>query len=61
LPVPAQAVDLLAAAVADLAGAVATATRTAYVILDGTLISLDRVGMTTTVDRLYHSGTRGPA
>jgi hypothetical protein len=49
-------VDLLAAAAPDLAAAVATATWKAYVILDRTLIHIDRVGMRTQDDRPYYSG-----
>ena len=49
-------VDLLAAAAPDLAAAVATARRKAYVILDGTLVAIDRVGMRTKDDRPYYSG-----
>jgi hypothetical protein len=52
----AELVDLLAAAGPDLAAAVQTATRKAYVILDGTLISIDRVGMRAKADRPYYSG-----
>ena len=40
-----ELVDLLAAAAPDLATAVQTARRKAYVVLDGTLIAIDRVGM----------------
>lgn len=40
-----------AAAAPDSAGAVQAARSTAYVILDGTLISIDRVGIRTGADR----------
>ena len=51
-----ELVDLLAAEAPDLAAAVQTATGKAYVVLDGTLISIDRVGMRTKADRPYYSG-----
>jgi hypothetical protein len=56
----AELVGLLAAAAPDLAAAVATAARKAYVILDGTLISVDRVGMRTKAGRPYYSGKHKP-
>ena len=51
-----ELVDLLAAAAPDLAAAVQAARRKAYVVLDGTLISIDRVGMRAKADRPYYSG-----
>jgi hypothetical protein len=51
-----ELVDLLARHAPDLAAAVQTARRKAYVVLDGTLISIDRVGMRTGADRPYYSG-----
>src|SRR5918993_1409305 len=51
-----ELVDLLAAAAPDLAAAVQAARRKAYVILDGTLIPIDRVGMRAKTDRPYYSG-----
>ncbi len=47
-----EAVDLLAALAPDLADAVKVATHKAYVILDGTLLRIDRVA----ADRPYYSG-----
>jgi hypothetical protein len=41
-----QAIGLLAATAPTLAHAVEVATRKAFVILDGTLLRIDRVGMT---------------
>lgn len=40
----------------DLAAAVRSAARKAYVVLDGTLIAIDRVGMRAKTDRPYYSG-----
>jgi hypothetical protein len=51
-----ELVDLLARHAPDLAAAVQTARRKAYVVLDGTLISIDRVGMRAGADRPYYSG-----
>ena len=51
-----ELVDLLARHAPDLAAAVQAARRKAYVILDGTLIAIDRVGMRTKADRPYYSG-----
>lgn len=51
-----ELVDLLARHAPDLAAAVQTAGRKAYVVLDGTLIAIDRVGMRTKSDRPYYSG-----
>ena len=51
-----ELVDLLAAAAPRLADAVQAAARKAYVVLDGTLINIDRVGMRAKTDRPYYSG-----
>jgi DDE superfamily endonuclease/Helix-turn-helix of DDE superfamily endonuclease len=51
-----ELVDLLLAAAPDLAAAVQTARGKAYVVLDGTLIAIDRVGMRAKTDRPYYSG-----
>ena len=51
-----ELVDLLARHAPDLAAAVQAARGKAYVILDGTLIAIDRVGMRTRTDRPYYSG-----
>ncbi len=48
----AEAVEVLAALAPDLATAVRTATRKAFVILDGTLLPIDRIA----ADRPYYSG-----
>ena len=50
-----ELVDLLAAAAPGLATAMDTARRKAYVVLDGTLIHIDRVGMRAKADRPYYS------
>jgi hypothetical protein len=51
-----ELVDLLAAHAPGLAAAVQTAQGKAYVVLDGTLIAIDRVGMRAKADRPYYSG-----
>jgi hypothetical protein len=51
-----ELVDLLARSAPDLAAAMNAARRKAYVVLDGTLIAIDRVGMRTGADRPYYSG-----
>jgi len=51
-----ELVDLLARQAPDLTAAVQTATRKAYVVLDGTVIAIDRVGMRARADRPYYSG-----
>jgi len=51
-----EVVDLLAAHAPGLAAAVQTAQGKAYVVLDGTLIAIDRVGMRAKADRPYYSG-----
>lgn len=48
----AEAVDVLAALAPDLAAAVKTAARKAFVILDGTLLPIDRIA----ADRPFYSG-----
>jgi hypothetical protein len=51
-----EAVDALAALAPTLAQAVEVVARKAFVILDGTLLRIDRVGMATGRDRRYYSG-----
>ena len=51
-----QALELLAALAPTLGQAIQTARRKAYVILDGTLRRIDRVGMAGGRDRPYYSG-----
>ena len=51
-----ELVDLLARHAPDLTAAMQAARRKAYVVLDGTLISIDRVGMRAKTDRPYYSG-----
>lgn len=51
-----EAVDLLAAMAPTLATAIEVAQRKAYVVLDGTLLRIDRVGMAGGHDRPYYSG-----
>jgi hypothetical protein len=51
-----EAIDALAALAPTLAQAIAIATRKAFVILDGTLLRIDRVGMTSGRDRPFYSG-----
>jgi hypothetical protein len=51
-----EALDLLAAMAPTLAQAIEVARGKAYVILDGTLLRIDRVGMTGGRDRPYYSG-----
>ena len=51
-----EALQLLAAMTPTLAEAIAVAAGKAYVILDGTLLRIDRVGMTGGRDRPYYSG-----
>jgi len=51
-----EALDLLAAMAPTLAEAIAVARGKAYVILDGTLLRIDRVGMSGGRDRPYYSG-----
>src|SRR3954454_9770418 len=51
-----EAIGLLAALAPTLDQAIAVAAGKAYVILDGTLLRIDRVGMTGGRDRPYYSG-----
>lgn len=51
-----EAVDALAVLAPTLAQAIELATRKAFVILDGTLLRIDRVGMTSGRDRPFYSG-----
>ena len=51
-----EAVDALAALAPTLVQAIETAVRKAFVILDGTLLPIDRVGMGSGRDRPYYSG-----
>ncbi len=51
-----EALDLLAAMAPSLAQAIEVARGKAFVILDGTLLRIDRVGMTGGRDRPYYSG-----
>lgn len=51
-----EALDVLAAFVPSLQQATAVAAGKVFMILDGTLVSIDRVGMGTGRDRLYCSG-----
>ena len=56
----AEVVGLLAALAPDLSAALRVAAGKAYVILDGTLLAIDRVGMRAKTDRLYYSGKHKP-
>ena len=51
-----EALDLLAAMAPTLAQTIDTARGKAYVILDGTLLRIDHVGMTGGRDRPYYGG-----
>ena len=51
-----EALELLAAMAPTLAEAIVVAAGKAYVILDGTLLRIDRVGMASGRDRPYYSG-----
>jgi hypothetical protein len=51
-----EGVDVLAATAATLDEALDLARRKAFVILDGTLLSIDRVGMASGYDRAFYSG-----
>lgn len=51
-----EALELLAAMAPTLAEAIEVARRKAYVVLDGTLLRIDRVGMAGGHDRPYYSG-----
>lgn len=51
-----EAIEVLAARASTLAAAMAVIVRKAFVILDGTLLRIDRVGMGSGRDRPYYSG-----
>ncbi|CAA9273317.1 MAG: hypothetical protein AVDCRST_MAG83-3408 [uncultured Arthrobacter sp.] len=51
-----EALDVLGGLAPSLSNAVAMATRKAFVILDGTLLRIDRVGMGSGRDRPHYSG-----
>jgi hypothetical protein len=51
-----EGIDVLAAMAPTLEQAIAVAARKAFVTLDGTLLRIDRVGMTAGRDRPYYSG-----
>ena len=51
-----EAVAVLAAMAPSLQQAVSTAAGKAYVVLDGTLLRIDRVAMATGGDRIYYPG-----
>ena len=51
-----EALEVLTALAPSLAGAMAVAARKAFVILDGTLLRIDRVAMGSGRDRPYYSG-----
>lgn len=51
-----EALDVLAGMASPLATAIETARRKAFVILDGTLLRIDRVGVTGGRDRPFYSG-----
>src|SRR4051794_17421372 len=51
-----EALELLAAMTPTLAQAIEVARRKAFVILDGTLLRIDRVGMASGYDRGFYSG-----
>ncbi|ANY10742.1 hypothetical protein AFB00_30535 (plasmid) [Pseudonocardia sp. HH130630-07] len=51
-----EALDLLAAQAPTLEQAIEVAKRKAFVILDGTLLRIDRVGMASGYDRAFYSG-----
>ncbi len=51
-----EALAVLAAMTSTLQQAVSTVAAKAYVVLDGTLLRIDRVAMATKGDRIYHSG-----
>ena len=56
-----EAIGLLAATAPTLAQAIEVAARKAFVILDGTMLRIDRVGMGSGRDRPYYSGKHKPA
>lgn len=51
-----EAIGLLAALAPSLEQAITVATRKAFVILDGTVLRIDRVGMASGYDRAFYSG-----
>ena len=51
-----EAIELLAAMAPTLEQAIEVACRTAFVILDGSLLRIDRVGMNSGYDRGFYSG-----
>lgn len=51
-----EALDVLADRTASLSEAIATAAQKAFVIIDGTLLRIDRVGMASGRDRPFYSG-----
>lgn len=51
-----EALELLAAMAPTLAQGIEVARRKAFVIIDGTLLRIDRVGMTSGYDRAFYSG-----
>ncbi len=51
-----EAITLLAAMAPTLAQAIEVATRKAFVIIDGTLLRINRVGMASGQDRAFYSG-----
>ncbi len=55
-----EAVAVLAAMAPSLQQAVSTAAGKAYVVLDGTLLRIDRVAMATGGNRIYYSGKPPP-
>jgi hypothetical protein len=55
-----EALDVLATMAPPLVEAIDVARRKAFVILDGTLLRIDRVAMTSGRDRPYYSGKQTP-
>src|SRR5690349_22550744 len=55
-----EALELLAAMAPTLEQAIAVAARKAFVILDGTLLRIDRVSMASGYDRAFYSGNTRP-
>jgi hypothetical protein len=51
-----EGLDMLAAPAPTLDQAITVAATKAFVVLDGTLLRLDRVGMASGADRPYYSG-----
>jgi hypothetical protein len=51
-----EGLDVLAALAPTLDQAIAVAAKKAFVVLDGTLLRIDRVGMVSGLDRPYYSG-----